>query len=438
MIGLLLAPLKSGLADDEVVIDIIGGIEGATPIAIVPFAYEGGDEGAEVDAEDREGAAADVDIAAIIRSNLGRTGRFDLLTEEQLLAHPARFADVDFATWRAQGIDHLVVGAVRPSEPGRYEVRFELLDVFRGERTQGRRLQVAEQNLRSAAHVISDRIYHEITGRAGVFNSRIAYVAVEELGEGEGRRHRLVVADADGHRGQTILTSREPILSPAWSPERDRLAYVSFEGRRSQIFVQDLGSGTRQRVADFRGINSAPAWSPDGDRLAVTLSRDGAANIYVIELASGEVRALTNHWAIDTEATWAPNGEHLYFTSDRGGRPQIYRINSDGSNLQRVTHEGRYNARPSLSPDGQKLAMVHQHDGQYYIAVKDLETGSVRRVSEGPADESPSFAPNGDLLIHTAGGLEGTQLRTASLLGNASVPLEPTEEPGIRVREPAW
>ena len=423
LLGLAVSTTAAG--DDDLVIDIIGGVEGATPIAIAPFATQ-------------DGVSIESDPAAIIRSNLARSGRFEVLPPDDLVAEPSRMEDVRFSTWRASGVDHLVVGAISDGGDGRYEVRYELLDVFQGRRSDGRRYRVQEPHMRLLAHSISDRIFEEVTGREGAFNTRIAYVAVEDGAENEGRTHRLVVADSDGHRAQTILTSDEPLLSPAWSPSRDRLAYVSFEGRRSEIFVQDIGTGERERIASFRGINSAPAWSPDGDRLAVTLSRDGAANIYIIDVDSGDVEPLTDHWAIDTEAAWAPDGESVYFTSDRGGRPQIYRIPTEGGRAERVTYEGDYNARAALSPDGEYLAMVHRRDGDYHIALKDLETESVQILSEGPADESPSFAPNGEMIIYTAGGVEGARLKTASRVGGAVAPLESTEHEGTRVREPAW
>ncbi|BAU56914.1 tolB protein precursor [Halorhodospira halochloris] len=423
---IFLVPAAVLAEEQDIVIDIVGGIEGATPIAVVPFAYDGQDIGDEVQ------------IAQIISTNLARSGRFDLLPEQDMVAEPSRLEQVQFATWRALGMDYLVLGNIRSAGDERVEVRFELLDVFRGQRSEGRRFQASQANLRLVAHTISDLIYENITGIEGAYNTRIAYVAVDDAENREERKYRLVVADSDGHGGQTILSSDEPLLSPAWSPNRDRIAYVSFEGRRSEIFVQDIATGERERLASFRGINSAPSWSPDGERIAVTLSRDGAANIYLIELGSGEVTALTDHWAIDTEAAWSPDGESLYFTSDRGGRPQIYRMDSDGGNIERVTFEGNYNARPSISPDGEKLAMVHQRDGDFYIAIKDLESETLQVVSDGPADESPSFAPNGEMVIFTAGGREGTKLSTASTLGQAVIPLTPTERDNTRVREPAW
>lgn len=423
---LLIMPALAMADDDNLVIDIIGGSEAATPIAVIPFAQD--------PFENSEKAS----IAQIVATDLTRSGRFNLLPEQDMVTQPHRLEEVKFATWRALGMDHLVVGSTRNIGAERLEVRFELLDVFRSKRLEGRRFTAARGNLRLVAHTIADLVYTSITGRKGAFNTRIAYVAVNHNSERKDRRYRLVVADSDGHGGQTVLSSAEPILSPAWSPSRDRIAYVSFEGGSSEIFIQDLATGQRERIASFQGINSAPSWSPSGERLAVTLSRDGAANIYAIELDSGEITALTEHWAIDTEATWTPDGEALYFTSDRGGRPQIYRMDANGENVERITFAGEYNARPSISPDGSKLAMVHQQDGSYHIAVKDLDTGGLEVVSNGPVDESPCFAPNGDMIIFTAGGEGGTELRTTSVVGQSVIPLTPTEQPNTRVREPAW
>ena len=423
---LLLVPAIAIADDEELMIDIIGGTEGPIPMAVIPFA------------QDSQSTGNKPDLAQIITSNLARSGRFELLPEQDMVAQPKRLEDAQFATWRALGMDHLVVGNIRNTGEERVEVRFELLDVFRGQRIEGRRFTASRRNLRLVAHTISDLVYAKITGREGAYNTRIAYIAVDNAKDREDRKYRLIVADSDGHGGQSILSSNEPLLSPAWSPSRDKIAYVSFEGRRSEIFIQNIATGERRNIASFQGINSAPSWSPDGDRIAVTLSRNGTANINVIDVDSGEITTLTQHWAIDTEATWTPDGEALYFTSDRGGKPQIYRMNANGNNLERITFEGNYNAHPSLSPDGEKLAMVHRRDGNYYIAIQDLATERLQIVSDGPADESPSFAPNGDMVIFTAGGQEGTKLKTASVLGQAVIPLTITEQANTSIREPAW
>ncbi len=414
-LALALAP---GLAKAELVVEITRGAEAALPIAIADF----GDDG----------DALPEDVATIIRDNLLRSGQFDPLPREEFIDNPTRSDDVRFENWRALGVDNLVVGETR-RDGDDFRVRYELLDVFTGERMLGRSYSVSEPSLRALAHTISDNIYEELLGRPGAFNTMVAYVAIDES-DGD-REFQLIVADADGHDPQSILSSSEPLLSPAWSPDRERIAYVSFEERRSEIFVQNIRTGERDRIASFRGLNSAPAWSPDGNRLAVTLSRDGQTDIYSLDVETGETTRLTDHHAIDTEAAWGPDGDHLYFTSDRGGSPQIYRADADGGNVQRITYEGNYNASPDISPDGERLAMVHRGDNGFQIAVLDLGSERFRIMSEGPHDESPSFAPNGAMVVYATRQNGTGVLGTVSLFGEARN-IMATE--GRALREPAW
>ena len=417
-IALALA-LWPALGKSELVIDITGGAEVAVPIAVVPFGWAGSGSPPE-------------DIGAIITNNLARSGQFDLLPQADFIERPTRREQVSYGNWRALGVDHLIIGDVE-QDGDRYRVSFQLLDVFTGSSMTGRRYNASPGDLRTAAHVISDEIHEEILGRPGAFNTRIAYVAISD--ESEGRRWRLVFADADGHLPESILTSREPIMSPAWSPDGRQLAYVSFEGRRSEIFIQEIATGERERVASFEGINSAPAWSPDGDRLAITRSRGGQTDIHVLDIRSGDTRQVTDHPAIDTEPVWTADGRHIIFTSDRAGGPQIYRISADGGEARRLTYEGNYNASPALSPDGQSLAMVHRGDNGFVIAVQDLEGRDFRTLTRGPQDESPSFAPNGALVLYATRENGRHVLGTASLFGERR---QTMSTQGQRIREPAW
>ncbi len=417
----LVLPLAPLAAKAELVIDIIGGAESAIPVAVAPFKWEG------------DGSPPE-DVARIISDNLVRTGQFQSLPRSEFLETPSQQSEVRFANWRALGVDNLIVGEVQP-DGDRFRVRYELLDVFGGSRMEGKSFAVPRDAMRTVSHVISDEIYEALLGRPGAFNTRIAYVAMQDRRNGD-REWRLVIADADGYYPESILSSSQPIMSPAWSPGGDRLAYVSFENRRSEIYIQEIGSGERERVASFEGINSAPAWSPDGRRLALTLSRGGQTDIYVLELDSGDLRRVTDHWAIDTEATWMPDGRSLLFTSDRGGNPQIYRVNVDNRNVQRVTFEGNYNASPTLSPDGRRVAMVHRTDRGYGIAVQELgENGRFRVLTRGSQDESPSFAPNGAMVLYATRADGRAVLGTASLYGEARQILSTD---GERIREPAW
>jgi TolB protein len=398
-------------------IRITQGAEGAQPIAIVPFAAE---------------APLPVEVAEIVASDLARTGRFAPIPERDLPARPAEGSQVDFRDWRKLGTENLVVGRVRP-EAGAYNVQFQLFDVFKGQQLAGYAIPARNDTLRRVGHKIADLIYEKLTGERGAFATRVAYVT-ESRGASGNRRYALEVADSDGFNPNTVLDSAQPILSPAWSPDGRRLAYVSFEDGRSAVYVQELASGRRERVAAFEGINSAPAWSPDGTRLALTLSRDGNPDLYVLDLASRNLLRLTDNPAIDTEPNWAPDGASILFTSDRGGKPQIYRVASSGGTAKRVTFEGDYNARAVHSPDGKRVAMIHGSRGSYRIGLLELDTGALRVLTETRLDESPSFAPNGAMVIYASGGRGGT-LEAVSVDGRVRQRLSVSSG---AVREPAW
>jgi TolB protein len=364
-------------------IEITQGAEGALPIAVVPF-----------------GGSAPEDVAAIVASDLKRSGRFKPLPTSDMLARPHSKAEVDFRDWRALKQESLVVGQVNQTGSG-YQIQFELLDVFRGESLAGYQFNTSARDVRPTAHHIADLIYEALTGERGAFATRIAYITGLRSADGK-ERVALQVADSDGFNPQTIFSSNEPVLSPAWSPHGRRLAYVSFENRKPAIYVQDVYSGQRERIADFSGINGAPAWSPDGRSLAITLSKDGNPDIFVMDVGSRGLRAITRHPSIDTEPAWSPDGQHLVFTSDRGGSPQIYRVSAAGGEPQRVTFDGKYNARASYSADGKRLTMVTRDGGEFRIGVLDVASKAFRTVSEGNLDESPSFAPNGSMIIYAA------------------------------------
>ncbi len=400
-------------------IEITGGQEGASPIAIVPFGYDGG--------------TPPTDIAAVIGADIRRTGRFSPLAERDLIARPRDMAEVNFADWRSLGSENLVVGRVRPAGGG-YTVQFELFDVFKGARMAGYSFTVRESELRRVAHRIADIIYERLTGERGAFDTRIAYVLATPA-RGKHTTYTLQVADSDGYNPATILSARDPILSPAWSPDGTRLAYVFFENRRPQVYVQDLRSGSRQSVAAYPGTNSAPAWSPDGRRLAVTLSRDGNPEIYIIDLSTRETRRLTNNTAIDTEPAWSPDGATIAFTSDRGGSPQVYRMSAQGGGERRVTFEGSYNARPRFSPDGKRLALVHGSGSTNHIAILELDSGALQVLTRTSLDESPSFAPNGSMILYGSEDQGREVLAAVAANGRAQQRL------GVQdgdLREPAW
>lgn len=403
-------------------IEITEGAEGALPIAVVPFGWQGA------------GQPPKENIGAIVDSDLKRSGRFKTLPAKDMLARPSMGSEVDFRDWRVLGMESLVVGQLRPNGVGGYLVRFQLFDVFKGEQLAGYSIPTTERDLRATAHHISDLIYEKLTGQRGAFATRVAYVTAM-VDAGGVRKIALQVADADGYHPQTIVTSKEPLMSPAWSPDGRKLAYVSFEKGRPAIWIQEVFTGQRQKVASYKGINGAPAWSPDGRKLALTLSKDGNPDIFVLDLAKRTVQPLTRHYAIDTEPAWSPDGRHIVFTSDRGGRPQIYQVPVSGGKAQRVTFEGDYNARASYSPDGKLLTMVTRVGGAYRIGVLELASGVLRVLSNGQLDESPSFAPNGSMVIYAT--KKGGQGELAAVSVDGRVRQRLALQAGD-VREPAW
>ena len=417
----LFAILVSWQARAELVIEITGGSEAALPIAVVPFGYEG--------------FIPQEDISAIIKNDLERSGRFASLPQKDLISTPHEKNEINFKDWRLLRSEGLLVGKVSSFDEQTYEVQFQLFDVYKAQQLVGRRYKAPAASLRSVAHKIADQVYQALTGEKGVFSTRLAFVSVLKNPDGT-RRYALQISDSDGAKPRTVLQSKQAILSPSWSPEGERLSYVSFENGKAEIFVQEMRSGKRTSLASFKGLNSAPSWSPDGRKLAMTLSKGGNPEIYVMDITTRALTRVTHSsQAIDTEAVWMPNGRELVFTSDRGGRPQIYKVPSIGVRAERLTFEGRYNASPDISPDGRYLTMVHGFNGKFYIAVQDLESGAVNVLTERGKDESPSFAPNGHLILYATEQNGKGILAAVSVDGSFHQRLAET---GIDVREPAW
>jgi len=385
----------AGKADAQLEIEITDFVGKRTPVAIVPFGWEG------------ETPAAPFDIDNVIAADLNRSGRFRPIPEADMLQKPVTSVEVDFDDWSILGVEAVVIGKITQTGANAFSVQFQAFDVFSREQLVGYRMPASLGTMRRVAHRAADMIYEKLTGIPGVFGTKVAYVSAE--GTEQERKFSLIVSDMDGENQFTIMESADPIMSPAWSPDSRQLAYVSFENGVSTIYVQTLRTGNRIKVSSRAGINGAPAFSPDGRKLVLTLGGlDGNLDIHVLDLRTRDLKRLTTNRAIDTEGTWAPDGSAIYFTSDRSGGPQVYRVDVDGGSPQRVTFEGGYNARPRLSPDGSKLALVTLDRGNYRVGVLDLEDQDLLILSTGNQDESPSFAPNSDSLIYaTRQGRDG-------------------------------
>lgn len=366
-------------------------------------------------------------MGAIVLADLERSGQFrGVDTGSVSLDETAR---PDFSGWRQRGSDALVVGSISRLADGRFDVRMRLWDVVRGQDLGGQSFAVQAADLRLVAHRLADFVYEKLTGDRGVFSTRIAYVTKS------GQNFNLWVADADGENAQSALNSGEPIISPAWAPNGNQLAYVSFESRKPVIFVHDVATGKRRLVANFKGSNSAPAWSPDGKNLAVTLSRDGGSQLFLMDANGSEPKRLAQSGSIDTEPHFTADGKSIYFVSDRGGSPQIYRMPANGGSPERVTFSGSYNISPSVSPDGRWLAFISRVNGAFKLHVMELATGTVSSITDTAADEKPRFSANSRLIIYATLQQGREALMTTTIDGKIKARLAGQNGD---IREPDW
>lgn len=412
-----LSCLVSGKALAGLTIEITSGVDNPTPIAVVPFA---------------NGDGLPEDLQAIVSADLMRSGLFRPIPKTDMLAMPKSQSEVFYRDWRMLGASYLVIGQLKPLA-GRYQLSFELYDVLSQRKVFQKQVAGGADQLRDMAHAVSDAVYEAVTGIRGAFSTKIVYV--EDLNTPGKGRYRLMYSDADGARDRVLFSSSEPILSPSWSNDMSKIAYVSFETSRPAIFVQELATGKRTQMTNFQGLNGAPSWSPDDQTLAMVLSKDGDPEIYTMDVASKRLRRITKHFAIDTEPNWSADGKSIIFTSNRGGSPQIYQVGLASGRVERLTFEGDYNARPRVSPDGKSLVVVHRREGVFHIALQDIKSGDMRILTETWLDESPSIAPNGAMLIYATKHQDKGVLAAVSM--DAGVKFRLPSKQGD-VREPAW
>ena len=415
---LLLLLLLPTVGRAELTLEVVGGAAQQIPIAVVPFSSQAGSTQLTQD-----------NISNVIGADLRLSGLFRVLETRGVSSQPHTLSEVKYSDWTAIQAQALTIGTLESLPGNRLKVSFRLLDVLKQNQLLAMEFNITPAQQRATAHRIADMIYEKLTGEKGVFATRITYVNKEN------GRYSLQVADADGFNPQTVVSSKEPLISPSWSPDGTKLAYVSFEKKKPVIFVQSLVSGQRIVLANFKGNNSAPAWSPDGTKLAIVLTYSANSQIYVINADGTGLQQVSFSNGIDTEPEWSPDGSSIYFTSNRGGGPQIYRMPASGGEAKRVTFEGSYNVSPHLSTDGKLLTFIKQTPAGFKVAVQDLATGQVQTLSDTTQDESPSFAPNGRMILYATNVGGRGSLAAVSVDGRVKQRLK---DAGGDVREPSW
>ena len=376
-------------------------------------------------------------ISAVIRADLERSGLFKSLD-------PASFLETQtnidykptFADWRVIKADALVSGRIKTESSNRILVEFRLWDVFAGQQLKGVRFATTPDNWRRTAHKASDAIYEALTGEGGYFDSRIVFI--DEKGSKINKTKRLAIMDQDGENPVYLLGGSDLVLTPRFSPNSQKIVYMSYENSNPNVYLLDIETGRRELLGDFPGMTYAPHLSPDGNSLILTMAtRGGNSDVYVMDLRSRSTTRLTTDPAIDVSASFSPDGKTIIFNSDRGGSPQLYTMDANGRSVKRISFgKGRYSA-PIWSPRGDKIAFVRSRNGKFGIGVMDVDGRNERMLTESYLDESPTWSPNGRVVIFSRESRSSSGKSEVWSVDLTGQNLRRVNTPGM-ASDPAW
>lgn len=420
MIFVMILAFVANIAKAEITIDITGGVDAARPIAVIPFATLGGN-------------LSGSDVANIISADLRNSGKFVPLDSGRLPQMVNNPSEIQPALWKTQGVDTIVMGQIQPAADGKYIINYQLIDVSGSAPNLilQNQQQIQSQWFRYGVHAVSDEVFEKMTGIKGAFRTKIAYVVKTNTSK---YSHEIRVSDYDGFNEITVYKASQPLMSPSWSPDGKKLAFVSFENGPSAVMLQDLQTGSVKKIAAFPRHNGAPAFSPDGSKIALALSQTGSLNIYVMDVGSGSIRQVTNDRSNSTEPAWFPDGQNIAFTSDKTGKPQIYATNVSGGGAKRLTFEGSQNQNARVSPDGSFLVYITSSGGQQRLVKQTFDNNTTNFLTNSDLDESPSISPNGTMIIYSTGGYSS---RLGIVAANGRFKGQMPSNGG-QVKYPAW
>ena len=392
-------------------IDVTQGQIAPTPIAIPDFVGSGGNDDLSRD------------ISTLVGADLEHSGLFRLVSKGSFLqdTHSA-LNSPRFADWRVVNAQCLLVGRTTTSG-GKVTVEFRLFDVYNGTQMLGMSLSAGEGQWRKVAHMIADAVYNRVTGEAGYFDTKIAYI--DSSGpKSKMRVNRLAIMDYDGHNNIYLTDGVHMVLTPHFAPNTKEIAYFAYVNKTAHVYVINVFTRKKRLIGHFKGMTFAPRYSPDGKSIIMTLAKDGTSAIYSMDLGSGSVKRLTEHRCIDTSPCYSPDGSQIAFTSDRDApescREKIYVMDQGGGNVRCISFgDGKY-SQPVWSPRGDLIAFTKQLQGRFYIGVMNVDGTNERLVADGHLVEAPTWAPNGRVLMFTkeSGGRRGnSRLYTIDLTG---------------------